>query len=160
MRQTNALDVIRQAMHIEKEGIRFYTRVSNAAKSKAVSELFRKLARDELLHLEKLELVHDSLAENNEWLVEKDLMDASPRKLDATGLFDSDLSGLGDMDELEAVEAGIKAEKDSILLYTKAMEACKSWDERGCSIFKWLLAFERGHLGELKELRRSLVGSD
>ncbi len=160
MRETNAFDVLRQAMRIEKEGIRFYTRAANAAKGKAVSDLFRRLARDELLHLEKLELVHDNLAEHNEWLVERDLMDSSPRKSGMDGLFDGDPSDLADMDELGAVEAAVKAEKDSITFYARAMEACDGSDGRGCSVFKWLLAFEHGHLAELNELRRSLAGSD
>jgi len=157
--RVNSLQILREAMQIEKDGIRFYKKAVKASKNKRVEDLFRRLAADELDHLEKLEMVYDNLAENNEWLVDKDLMEAKPRTLEAAAVFENDIAAEDDMDELEALGRGIKAEEDSIVLYKKALGECQT-DGRGCVIFKWLLDFEKNHLKLLRDMRKEIVASD
>jgi rubrerythrin len=158
MASSNALEVIREAMHIEKEGMRFYRKVAKYSKDRKTAGLFKQLAHDELTHLERLEAVFNSLVENNEWMAEKDLMDVKTDVLKEKDLFDSDVSDEGgEFDEFDAVERGIKAEEDSIALYRKATQECQANGEQGgCAVFKWLLEFEKGHLKLLKERYRDI----
>jgi rubrerythrin len=160
MQELNPLEILREAMQIEKDGIRFYKRASHLSKNKKTHDMFLRLAQDELTHLEKLELVYDNLAENNEWMVDKDLMDAGPKRLRGLDEFEADLEAGSDMDELGAIDQGIKVEEDSIRLYKAAAEDGKVVREGGHSVFKWLTDFERGHLSVLKERRKELVSSD
>ncbi|MBD3387856.1 MAG: hypothetical protein GF416_02300 [Candidatus Altiarchaeales archaeon] len=156
MEQVNALEVLREAMKLEREGVKFYRRVAKCSRNKSSAEVFRKLADDELQHLEKLELVYDNLAENNEWLVMKDLMET--RRESPPEVFDEDFHD-DEVDELSAVDMGIKAEEESIEHYKSALRECDLSDEEGCEIFKWLIDFEATHLRILKDLRRELSSS-
>jgi rubrerythrin len=161
MEKVNALEILREAMHIEKEGGKFYTRAAKVCRDRFAAEVFTRLAGDELNHLEKLELVYDNLAENSEWLVEMDLLNPGRKVLEATEVFDNDISPADDgLDQAGAIDRGIKAEEDSIRLYKKALEGCKGPNAGGTAVFKWLLDFEKGHLKELKELKQKLAGSD
>ena len=121
MEQVNALEVIREAMELEKEGVKFYRKAAKCAKSKGTEKVFNQLSDDEFKHLEKLELVYDNLAENNEWLVMKDLMESD--RGETPDIFNEDFDE-EEIDELEAVELGIKAEEDSIRFYRDAYEKC------------------------------------
>ncbi len=156
MERVNALEILREAMELEKDGIKFYSKTAKSCKDADIESVFKQLAEDELNHLEKLELLYDSLAENNEWLVMQDMMDEGSRKLEDTDLFEEDFE-CEDVSELEAIDRGIKAEKDSIEFYRKALTECRVEAEKGCELFKWLGDFERGHLRLLKEHRKALV---
>lgn len=157
MEQVNSLEVLREAMHIEKEGIRFYRRAAKGSKNRKTQDLFLRLAREELLHLEKLELVYDNLAENSEWLVDLDLSENEPKVLKDIEIFDADVEVEEELDEFSALDRGIRAEEDSIRLYKKASEDFKGIRGGGHAIFTWLLAFEHEHLKSLRERRKELV---
>lgn len=158
MEQVNALEVLREAMNLEKEGIKFYSRASHSAKKEAAKSLFKQLADDELKHLEKLELVYENLSQNEEWLVLKDLLESGKGKGASPDIFDEDFDE-EEVDELSAIEMGIKAEEDSIKFYKTALKSCDVWGERGCEIFKWLVDFEKGHLSTLKKRRAQITPS-
>ncbi|MFH0861419.1 MAG: ferritin family protein [Candidatus Altiarchaeota archaeon] len=156
MEPVNPLQVLRDAMHIEKEGIRFYRLASKASKDRKTQELFMRLAGEEHNPLEKLELVYDNLAENNEWLVDKDLLEGKKKVLKDLDIFNRDIGQEGDMD---ALDRGIKVEDDSIILYQRAFDGFKESSNGRQSVFSWLLGFEKEHLKALKERRREIVGS-
>lgn len=154
MERVNALEALREAMRIEKEGIHFYTRSAKLAKNRDVSDLFHTLAEQELEHLEKLELVYDNLAENNEWMVMKDLMESGKGK-DVPDIFEGEADE--DLDEISAIDVAIRAEEESIEFYKGVFEECEKTSENGCEIFSWLIGFEKEHLKMLKNVRKTLT---
>jgi rubrerythrin len=156
MNTVNSLEVLREAMQLEKDGVRFYLRAAKACKHKRTKALFKGLANDELNHLEKLELVYDNLATNNEWLVDEDILDTKPKLMKDLEAFEEDIQIEGGWDEQKALEHGIKAEEDSIRLYQSALNEFSN-ERGGAAIFKWLLSFERDHLLRLQK-RRSQIG--
>jgi rubrerythrin len=159
MGQLNSLELLRESMRVEHDGIMFYRKAARLSKTRPVQKLFKKLADEELNHLEKLELVYDSLAETDEWLVDKDLLESAPKNLKDVEAYEEEIQFDNDLDELGMIERGIRAEEDSIRLYRKAMEDCKSGDKRGCIMFDWLIKLEKGHLAALKDMRNAVVGS-
>lgn len=150
----NTLEVLREAMDLERDGFKFYKKAAASSADRKTKEVFIRLAADEKNHLEKLELLYDNLSENEEWLVLQDLMQQETSKqLPEFDVFEDDIKD-GQLDEKTALDIGIKAEQDSIDFYKKAMTECA--DERGCEIFKWLVDFEQDHLLALKQRKKAL----
>jgi len=158
MEQVNALEILREAMHLEKEGMRFYTKAAKCASNPRARQVFKRLAQDELGHLEKLELVYDNLVETSEWLVMQDLADSSKGGQADVDVFEQ---GLGDegLDEFGAIETGIRAEKESIEFYKRSRDECGGGDHRGKELFNWLISFEKQHLSLLQDLKKEYADS-
>jgi len=157
MEKINVLEILREAMDLEREGMRFYHKAAKHAEDKRAKEVFKILADEEMMHFEELELVFDQFCEQDEWMVEKDLSEAEPvKELDTESVFNED--GMDQaMDDMAAIDLGIEAEKKSIDLYKTALSDCKlNEHEKGCKIFSWLIDFEKEHLKRLKSLRRDL----
>ena len=157
MGTANPLELLRQAMDLEREGMKFYSKASKCARDRKVAELFRRLSAEEGTHFEMLEQVHDHLARNNEWLVMKDLMEQGDRVVLHADIFASDVP-CGELDDLAAIALGIKAEEDSIRFYREAFDGCHVGNKGGCEVFKWLVDFEREHLRTLTKIRRLTAG--
>ncbi len=155
MEHHNILEILRDAMELEREGARYYTKAAKHTKLDSSRKVFKKLAVDEMSHLDKLEQVFDEFCENNEWMVEADVALPVSKELDTSDVFEEDKIA-GEFDETQAVELAISAEKNSINLYRTALKECKPEHAAGCKLFKWLVEFEKTHVEELKKLKAEI----
>ncbi len=132
------------AIDIEKRGYNFYTEAASVTEDPRGQAMFRRLAQDEVRHLEWLTGHKESLEKSGQW---KDVA-LSGKALALGGrVFPKSAgprSGATDKTrELEALRRGIQAEKDSMALYF-ALEA-KIDDVRGKETFQRLASEEEGH---------------
>ncbi len=160
MEKINVLEILREAMDLEREGMRFYHKAEKHVQNQKVKDVFKILAADEMRHFEDLELVFDHLCQKEEWMVERDLSEAEPTKeLETETVFDED--GMDNaISEMKAIDLGIDAENRSIDMYKRALSECQlNEHEKGCKIFSVLIGFEKDHLRILKELKVEMKSS-
>jgi rubrerythrin len=160
MGNLNSLEILRESMEVVHSTVKFYRQGGKLITSNPLKAIFSRFAEDELNHLEKLEFVYDSLAENDEWLVDKDLLETAPSKLKKVGAIGEDRDLSECLTESDIVEHGIKLESDSIKLFKEAHKDCSKGDRRGCIVFKWLIKTKADHLTTLKEVHERLTKSD
>jgi rubrerythrin len=159
MEHVNELEILREAMQIESDAVRFYKQAAKCCSAnKKTEEVFKQLAEEEMQQLDKLEVLYDNLVENKEWLVMQDLMDSQHRKMEELKVVEEDLDD-EEFDEVTAIDTGIKAEEDSIKFYKEAMRECETGDVRGCEVFKWLVDLEKDHLKRLKDREKEIEDS-
>ncbi|MBU0762647.1 MAG: ferritin family protein [Candidatus Altiarchaeota archaeon] len=156
MEHHNILEILRDAMDLEREGAKFYNKAAKHSKSELVKDIFKRFAQDEMNHFDKLEMLFDEYCENNEWMVEADVAKSPDKELETSNVFD-DRKLDAEFNELEAVEIALKAEHESMELYRTALNECGQEFDAGCALFKWLIDFEKQHIAELKKLKSELL---
>jgi rubrerythrin len=157
--QQEAWKILETAMKIEQDGEAFYNEAAAGTQDPRGKKLFQTLARDEVMHYETLRTVYESLRQEKGWpaveAVEKDL-----GKVDTPHpIFPRPEGGQAaeaSTHELEALERGIKAEKDSIELYSRGLKESEG-NETARYLYSHLVEQEESHLailqGELDYLR-------
>lgn len=145
--QFNALDAVNVAIEMERSGHKFYTGAAALARDENGKEMFSRLANDELAHVYWLMAVRQSLIKTGEFgdvdQLVKDGGTASQEDLPAFPLSARGFEITPETRELEALEMGIQAEKDSIAFYEKAAEMTE--DPAGRALFKRLADWEDEH---------------
>jgi len=149
----NALEALREAMELEHEGYKFYSKAAQACgDDNETREIFKKLARDEKKHIESLELIYDTLSQENRWLVMQDLLHDG-MNIEEPDIFDEEVDE--DLTPVEALKRGIESEEQAVEFYHKLFQECE--DTNGCEIFKWLVDFEKDHVKTLKHRLKMLT---
>ena len=117
----HALDLLRTARQIEGDGYALYSAAAAETKDANAVKMFLSLARDEMEHLGKLEMVYCALTKDKEW----PSVERKPSRI-AHRVFPAPEEAAGaltpDTRELAALKRGMQAEKDSIAFYQKALE--------------------------------------
>jgi len=141
-----ALDLLRIAMQIEADGYAFYSAAAAETKDANAVKMFLSLARDEMEHLGKLEMVYCALTKDKEW----PSVERKPSRI-AHRVFPAPEEAAGGVTpntrELAALKRGIQAEKDSIAFYQKALE--EAVDPEARAMYEYLIGEEEGHLAIL-----------
>ncbi|AMV72593.1 hypothetical protein JCM30471_11120 [Desulfuromonas carbonis] len=160
MEDYSGFEVIRAAMEIEKNGHRFYSAMTNKARSELAREIFSWLAQDEVQHLRTLERMVPQFQEGQFWedeelflpylkrFAEESIFPA-PERLEA-------MLGSGDSD-LQAFDLAIEAEEKFAAYFNLAASQARSADGR--QAFAWLAGEEERHAAALKERKAKLQGA-
>ncbi len=156
-----AWKILEMAMKIEQEGEAFYNDAAANTEDPRGRKLFQTLARDEVIHYEALRSVYQSLRQEEGWppveAVERDL-----GKVDTPNpIFpqpEGGQTGKASTHELEALERGIRAEKDSIELYTKGYKESEG-NETARYLYGHLIEQEESHLAILQGELDYLTGT-
>lgn len=153
----NALEVLKMAINVEENGERFYETCAEINTEKEVEKIFTTLAAEERKHLDYFQDLLDAFDESNEgisknYLYEdltsdylKSIVDEQvfPNKGQATEDIAANLD--------DALDVGIKSEKNSILLYEELMKSEE--DDETVTALKELISEEKTHLVKLQKLR-------
>ncbi len=159
IRYLNDDEAFKVAINLEREGLKFYTGVAKNTKDEKRRRVFLKLAEDEKVHLElfkKLDEESPSGPVGRPKEIDDEILTYLNSLID-TGVFKRakerprDLKSLKDVD---ALQVGIQAEKDSILFYQEAHK--NSVTPSGKKAFKRLIGEEKKHLIILTERLREL----
>lgn len=150
------LKALELAMELEEDGKKFYTDASEKATSTFAKDMFGSLAKDEDVHLAKVQEIYDKLKKERAW----------PRRVTSVGdvvkikaVFPTDAKDL-DMTEEEISESvnvlktGIEMEEKSIKFYNELAD--KAADPFEVRFFIALAHEERGHYLTLWDYREYL----
>ena len=148
------LDVLKEAILLERRGQAFYRQVADSAASPSVKEFFETMADEESRHVQILETQFRSYDQNQAF--EKLASEAN----DSTPLADvvltpdlmEQIGAAGH--EAAAISAAIFMEEKAVALYSQRAETAQDTHER--DLYQWLADWERGHLRLLVQLDKEI----
>ena len=156
---SNALEILKQAMKMEREGRAFYLKAAQATQDKRGQEIFLTLADDEKAHLALLARQYNTLRGRKRWL---DLPEVkrTPIGLDKS-IFPKDREAFaevvtGKSDDLDALRYGLDIETKSYDLYRRA--ALETGNSMGKAMFRFLSGEELVHFDILMMRYEYLAG--
>jgi rubrerythrin len=156
----SASEMINIAIGIERRGITFYDVMAKSTDNEQARDVFEGLVRMERQHLK---LFQDMLDEAGG----QPPPEASTREYSGyfqalvdSAVFTDDMitseMATGAENDIQAVELGIGAEKDSILFYYEMKDLMP---QRYVPLVNGIIAEEKSHLQQLAEIRKKLKGS-
>jgi rubrerythrin len=150
------LNDLKTAIQMEQDGKKFYEEAAQKAKSEGTAEIFKFLAKGEVYHILRIEEIYEALEKSPTWT--EAMCEFNPPAEDPR-IFSEALAkgnmGTGDVDDLKALEIGIKMETKSIEFYQRLAKQAKDAKER-----RFLLSLineERGHYNYLVDYRNYLL---
>lgn len=156
----SALEALRQAVTLEREGIRFYADAARKVEDAASAQMFLALATDEKWHQKMLIAQLSSLKAAKGW-------HTFPRAGGPTALSGGPAlfpRGKAALDaaisrrstEIDAIRFGLDIENRSFEFYFKAAQ--ESDVAEGRAMYSFLAEIERGHFGTLIMRLEGLIG--
>jgi rubrerythrin len=157
MPKTASLDILKQALLLERRGKAFYEHVADQATHPAVRDFFSRMADEEDHHLRILAEQYAALEAGGEF-VPTDEPTGTPeavadRILDAATRHRIDAATF----ESAAISAAIAMEEKAVRLYTERAESAPGPAEK--KLYEWLAEWERHHHQSLVAIDRALMES-
>ena len=156
----NDAEALKIAINIEEEGLAFYSILMKNAKDEKVKEIFSQLVSAEKKHLTLFQKAYAEITSPASTVqgCEDYTVDLYLKYLADTGIFTKKGEARRFASEIttdvEALNIGIQAEKDSILYYTEAAKNTKY--PAGKTAFEQLANEEKKHLKLLAEQLKAL----
>ena len=154
MENNVVLDILKQAILLEKRGYAFYSTVAEKTDDPDIKNIFQVMADEETLHVKFLSEQFASYDKNKSF-VKADLPDHTndgianlvlskevKEKISAAGF------------EAAAIAAAIDMEKKAIEIYSK--QAAEASDPNEKELYNWLADWEKTHLSILNKLDEEL----
>ena len=149
----NQLDILKNAILMERQGKAFYEHVAIMTQSDAVRNIFAFMAKEEQLHIEQLSdqyahfmrynsLEFKEFSMGDTGFVAKILTKGICNQINAASF------------EAAAISAAIDFENKAIEVYSKS--AIETNDAAQKAVFTWLAEWEMGHLMILDQLNEEL----
>lgn len=145
-----ALNALKQALELEKEGHQFYQKAANRTIDPKGAAMFRSLADDELKHQQMIQRQIDALTKGQDWLDLNEIGDVQvdlQTPLFPAGKLEIEKAIQPDASDMDALLFALKIENDSFDLYAK--QARVSQDLNAIHMFGSLAAAERTHFNLL-----------
>ena len=155
MNESKSVEILKQAILLEKRGQSFYQKVAEQANNDAVKSFFKFMALEEDKHIRILEsqfkaytqngaFKPDSFDQNETSDIESQILNNEIKdKISATGY------------QAAAIGAAISMEKQAVNVYKdRAMSATDPEEKK---LYEWLTSWETSHLNMLLEIDKTLV---
>lgn len=153
MEENSTLEILKQAILLEKRGKAFYQNVAERTENRAARDVFEMMAAEEQKHIDTLseqfkayrkekKFIPGSHDSESSSVASKVLTDEIKEKISASGF------------EAAAISAAILMEERAIKLYSESME--NTSDPEAKALFEWLTRWEREHLGLLLDIDKTL----
>jgi len=150
-------ELLEIAMGIERNGMAFYQALADKTGKRDIKDIYTYLAGEEKKHLDTFQGMSGSLGQvkppetyGDEYMLYlKSLVDNTV----FTNVTEAKQKAAKVSNEIEALDTGIQAEKDSILFYTELQSLVR---ERDRKVVLSVLDEEKNHLRQLSELKRGL----
>jgi rubrerythrin len=151
-------EIINIAIGIEKRGITFYDIMAKSTDSAMARDVFQGLADMEREHIQ---IFQDMLSEADKYQPSETSTEEYTGYLQALidsavftdDMITSEMATQADSD-IQALELGIGAEKDSILFYYEMRDIMP---KRALPMINRIIAEEKSHLRQLSEIKKSLT---
>lgn len=155
MTHTDTLEILKQAIILEKRGYAFYHKVGNQADDESVRSFFESMAEEELSHIKVLTAQFKAYNENG--VFEPDTFDENGEIQLTLAILNSGIKEkiAAASFEAAAISAAIAMEQRSIEVYSQQSERATDAEEK--KLYTWLATWERVHLNILIELDRALL---
>ena len=148
-------EIVEIGIQIEKNGRDFYNTLVEQSKSQKAKEIFRYLAGEEEKHIATFQGILDSVKKYEPPEAYPGEYFAYMSALAGDHVFTQKDKGTqvaeGTNNDKEAVELGIKFEKDSITFYEGMKKVVKEHDHK---VIDKLIEQEQGHLKQLSDLSK------
>ena len=155
MKDSVALDILKNAILLERRGKAFYTKVAEQTSSEAARQFFQMMADEEDSHIKILSDQFKAYMENNKFGLEKPAYTPSG-SFSAKVLTDEMKKQISAADfEAAAVAAAMNMEKKAITLYSERSETASDEEEK--AVYQWLVDWEKTHLQLLSEIDREVT---
>jgi rubrerythrin len=155
MEEKSALDILKQAILLERRGKAFYENIAEKAENKAVQDVFDMLAKEEQKHIQALSEQFKAYRKEKKFILvglhEQDSPSVASEVL--TKEIKEKISAAGF--EAAAISAGIAMEERAIQLYAKSAQSAS--DSEAKALYEWLATWEREHLNMLMDIDKSLL---
>jgi rubrerythrin len=155
MEENTTLDILKQAIVLERRGKAFYENIAEKAENKAVQDVFDMLAKEEQKHIKTLSEQFKAYRRDKKFisgeLYKKDTGSVASKIL--TREIKEKISAAGF--EAAAISAGIAMEERAIKLYSEGAQNASDPEAR--ALYKWLAGWEREHLNMLMDIDKSLL---
>ena len=150
-------ELLEIAMGIERNGMAFYQALADKTKNRDIKDTYNYLAGEEKKHLDTFQGISDSLEQakppetyTEEYMLYlKSLVDS----VVFSSVTEAQQKAGKIFNEVEALDTGIQAEKDSILFYSELQNLVR---ERDRKVVLNILDEEKKHLRQLSELKKGL----
>jgi rubrerythrin len=147
-------ELLEIAIGIEKNGMAFYQALADKTGNRDVRDIYNYLAGEEKKHLDTFQGMSDSLEQAKPSEVDIEEYMLYLKALADSAVFSSVTEARQKagkvLNEIEALDTGIQAEKDSILFYTELQNLVR---ERDRKVVLNILGEEKKHLRQLSELK-------
>ena len=156
--QDRSLQMLSDALELEKKGEAFYKEAVSTCQNHLGREIFRMLMKDEGLHMDRIHTIYNSLKAGQPWSEEWKLM--KPDHNDLGVLFREMASAHGtkitaNTSDLEALNMGIDLEVRSIAFYKKNLT--KSQDSIERDFIEQMIGEENSHHAVLSDMKLYLA---
>lgn len=154
MQESKSLEILKNAILLEKRGEAFYGTSAGQTKHTAVKQFFEAMAAEEREHIRILSDQYAAYLKNRKFAA-GDYPSAKPADL-ANDILNQELkekiSAAGF--ESAAISAAIAMEERAVSLYAKQADATDDPEEK--KLYKWLSEWESGHLDMLLKMDTAL----
>jgi len=155
MEESTMLDILKQAILLERRGKAFYENIAEKAENKSVQEVFDMLAKEEQKHIQTLSEQFKAYHKDKKFIsgdiYEKDTSSVASKVL--TREIKEKISAAGF--EAAAISAGIAMEERAVKLYSES--AKNASDPEAKALYEWLAGWEREHLSMLMDIDKALL---
>lgn len=157
MNETKALDVLKQAILLERRGKSFYRKIAEESNQPSVRSFFEFMAEEEQKHMDILTRQFKSYKESGRF--ESGIFDKQETSQVSSEVLTSKIKGKISAAEFEAaaIGAAISMEERAINIYTERADSATDPAEK--ELYKWLAGWERVHLKQLLEIDKDLIES-
>lgn len=155
MDSEKAVDILKQALLIEKKGKAFYRQVASTARHPEVKQFFETMAAEEVRHIEILSEQYKAYHENRQFASMDYSTDAAGSAVDKVLTRDLVEAMQAADFEAAAVTAAVAMEKNAIKLY--GARAAEATDPEEKALYEWLTQWEQSHLSFLADLESELT---
>ena len=154
MTTDQSIDILKEAILLERRGQAFYRKIASQADNVAVKEFFEMMAQEEAHHIEILETQFAAFAQDRQF---KDIRPKDePGISEADRIFSKSLKqqiAAADF-EAAAISAAMLMEKRAIDLYSRQAQAAQ--DPNEAVLYRWLADWEQSHLSYLARLDKEI----
>ena len=150
----SAVEILKQAILLEKRGQAFYSQVAGQASGTAVKQFFEMMAEEEVKHVKILSDQFKAYKSNSQFTPEAITDDHSHDV--ATQVLTSEMKkeiSAADY-EAAAIAAAMSMEENAIKLYSERAERAEDPNEK--ALYDWLAKWEMQHLRFLSEIDKEL----
>jgi rubrerythrin len=153
MEENSTLEILKQAILLEKRGKAFYQNVAEKTENRAAREVFEMMAAEEQKHIDTLSEQFKAYRENKKFIPgSHDSESSSVASKVLTEEIKENISAAGF--EAAAISAAILMEDQAVRLYSESME--NTSDPEARALFEWLTRWEREHLSLLLDIDKTL----
>ncbi len=153
-REDRAVQMLAKALEMETKGKAFYEKASSTSTNALGREIFQMLRNDEIIHMERIRKIYESLNAGRAWSGDWKEMNVEHRDLQT--LFTEMASEHGskikaEPSDLEALDVGIDLEQRAVAFYEEHLPETADPLER--EFTERMIAEERSHYGALSDMK-------